>query len=196
MNLPLSATSKQTKQNIMDAFWELYTKHRIEQITVSSICSLAGYNRSTFYVYFRDVYDILDEIEKQIITPERFHKIVLSNLKHGADKKKVIAELMDFYEDNSKYFPVLLGEHGDPGFRKKLLKRLAPVVVATLNHPMTENVRKLSYIMEYQSAAVLSMITQWYSNGKDIPIEEFIDLLIAITTNGVQKEIFKVQSFH
>lgn len=188
----LSATALQTRQNILDSFWEFYTKNRIEQITVSKICNLAGYNRSTFYDYFKDVYDVLDQIENQIITPHRFQQIILSNLLPSVSKKNIVIELLQFYEENSKYFPVLLGEHGDPAFRKKLLKRLAPVVYATLNHTPTKNIQRLNYIMEYQSAAVLSMITKWYSNGKDMPVEEFIDLLIALTTNGVQKEILRI----
>jgi hypothetical protein len=55
---------------------------------------------------------------------------------------------------------------------------------------MTQNDR-LSYIFEYQSAAVLSIITKWYANGKDIPVEDFLQLIIDITTNGVQKELVR-----
>ena len=39
----------QTKQNFVDAFWELYKKYSIEKITVKQITDKAGYNRATFY---------------------------------------------------------------------------------------------------------------------------------------------------
>jgi hypothetical protein len=45
--------------------------------------------------------------------------------------------------------------------------------------------------MEYQSAAALSTIAKWYLNGKDIPLEQFLEILYSITSNGIQKELLK-----
>ena len=39
----------QTKQNLIDAFWQLYCLRPISQITVRDVVQRAGYNRSTFY---------------------------------------------------------------------------------------------------------------------------------------------------
>ncbi|MDD3306418.1 MAG: TetR/AcrR family transcriptional regulator [Acetobacterium sp.] len=75
MNTTLSSTAKITRQNLIDSFWRLYCKKSIEKITVKEICALAGYNRSTFYVYFKDAYEILEEIEEQTITVEDFKKL-------------------------------------------------------------------------------------------------------------------------
>ena len=77
MNTALTTTTQITRQNLIDSFWQLYCKKRIEKITVKEICDRAGYNRSTFYVYFKDAYEILDEIEEQTITVEDFKKIVI-----------------------------------------------------------------------------------------------------------------------
>ena len=57
----------QTKQNLIDAFWSLYCEKRIEKITVKEITQMAGYNRGTFYEYFTDVYDVLDQIELSLV---------------------------------------------------------------------------------------------------------------------------------
>ena len=40
---------------------------RIEEITVSEITKATKINRSTFYVYFKDVYDVLDQIENAFL---------------------------------------------------------------------------------------------------------------------------------
>lgn len=57
----------QTKQNIIDAFWQLYCQYPLSQITVTAVIARAGYNRSTFYEYFRDVADVLDTLEAFLI---------------------------------------------------------------------------------------------------------------------------------
>jgi len=189
MNSNLSLTSSQTKQNIMTAFWDLYTHNRIEKISVTQICTRAGYNRSTFYKYFLDVYDVLDKIEEQIITPEMLEQSVVSYLL--SDNKKVAFEhIIALFEKSSGYIPVLLGEHGDSAFRQKLMNKLIPVVSSHLNVSITSN-KNTKYILEYQSAAIFNTIANWYTNGKDIPAEEFIQLLLRISTNGVQQELIK-----
>ena len=192
MENKLSQSALQTKQNIMEAFWKLYEKERIENISVSSICKSAGYNRSTFYVYFRDIYEVLDAIEENIITVEEFKSIVLKNIMNNSGKEEIMTDVVNLYEKWNRYLSVLLGEHGDPAFRTKLLKRIAPVVLSLTKFPVIKNKIRLEYIMEYQSAAVLSIITRWYQRGKDLPIEELIDILICTTMNGVQKEIAKL----
>lgn len=62
-----SEVTAQTKQNLVGAFWSLYCEKRIEKITVKEITLKAGYNRGTFYEYFTDVYDVLEQIEKSLI---------------------------------------------------------------------------------------------------------------------------------
>jgi len=54
----------QTKENLIEAFWQIYCEKGLGKITVKEITAKAGYNRSTFYEYFTDVYDVLDQIEK------------------------------------------------------------------------------------------------------------------------------------
>jgi hypothetical protein len=43
----------------------LYMTRRIDKITVREVTTKAGYKRGTFYEYFRNVYDVLEQIEAQ-----------------------------------------------------------------------------------------------------------------------------------
>ena len=52
-----------TRKNLIDAFWKLYQTKPIERISVREITDIAGYNRGTFYLYFKDVHDVLEQIE-------------------------------------------------------------------------------------------------------------------------------------
>jgi AcrR family transcriptional regulator len=196
MNTKLSATAKITRQNLIDSFWLLYCQKRIEKITVKEICDLAGYNRSTFYVYFKDAYEILEEIEEQTITIEDFRKIVIKNLFYGNlfhdhRKKVILKSVLEFFEKNKTYLPVLLGENGDPHFRQKVLKKLTPTVLSMYKKLTPQELLEVRYLMEYQSAAMLSTIAKWYANDKDLPTEQFLELLLAATTNGIQIELSK-----
>ena len=194
MKNALSTTAKITRQNLVDAFWQLYCKKKIEKITVKEVCDLAGYNRSTFYAYFKDVYEILEEIEEQTISADDFKQIVLKKLFHGehfhADRKKIVlTSVIDFFEKNRTYLPTLL--NCDPLFRQKLLKKLTPAVLSMYKRLTPQEIMEVKYLMEYQSAAMLSTISKWYTDGKDLPMEQFIELLLSVTTNGIQHELSK-----
>jgi len=59
--------TEQTRKNIIMAFCKLYEEKPIEKISVKEIIALAGYNRSTFYEYFTDIYALLKFIEDDVI---------------------------------------------------------------------------------------------------------------------------------
>ena len=59
--------TEQTRANLRQAFWELYAERPVEKISVREITDRAGYNRATFYLYYHDVYELLDEIEDTVL---------------------------------------------------------------------------------------------------------------------------------
>ena len=67
-----------TRQRFVDVFCTLYATQPISRITVKELTTRAGYNRSTFYQYFKDVYDIQQYIEDQMMNDIR--RDILSHL--------------------------------------------------------------------------------------------------------------------
>jgi len=50
-----------TKENIIIAFWEIYREKSINKITIKELMDKAGYHRSVFYTYFKNIYDLLEQ---------------------------------------------------------------------------------------------------------------------------------------
>ena len=59
--------TEQTKLALKTAFWELYTQKPLEKITIKDITDTAGYNRGTFYLYYKDVYDIFTQVKDELL---------------------------------------------------------------------------------------------------------------------------------
>ena len=56
-----------TKQAFIEAFCELYSQKPIEKISVQEVANRAGYNRSSFYQHFCDIYELLDCLENDVL---------------------------------------------------------------------------------------------------------------------------------
>lgn len=62
-----------TKKAIKDTFLQLRAKKPLEKITVKELCELAYINKSTFYCHYKDIYDLSDSLELEIV-----HSIIKS----------------------------------------------------------------------------------------------------------------------
>lgn len=66
--------SQFTKKAIIQTFLQLLEKESMDKITVKDIVDSCGINRNTFYYYYRDIYDLIDDIfesEKQRILADK-----------------------------------------------------------------------------------------------------------------------------
>ena len=175
-----SQISAQTKKNLMDSFWNLYSEEGIEKISVREIVSKAGYNRSTFYEYFTDVYDVLEQIESSILPDLEKHQ----NVKLGFTLP--LNHFTEVYNRNKKYFVVLLGKDGDPSFQDKYKN-----VYKTLMRPHLQSLYENDFIlectMEYAISAMIGVMTYCYTQEEDPDIEKMLQLLWNLMNNGVMK---------
>ncbi|MCM1158677.1 MAG: TetR/AcrR family transcriptional regulator [Bacteroidales bacterium] len=58
---------RKTKKAIQDVFCELTKEKRLNEITVKELCAKADINKSTFYLHYRDIYDLANSIQSILI---------------------------------------------------------------------------------------------------------------------------------
>ncbi len=58
---------RKTKKAIQDVFCEMTKDKKLNEITVKELCARADINKSTFYLHYRDVYDLADSIQSILI---------------------------------------------------------------------------------------------------------------------------------
>lgn len=55
-----------TRYALQNALIVCMQQKPFNRITVREICETADINRSTFYMHYKDIYELLDEIEEQV----------------------------------------------------------------------------------------------------------------------------------
>ena len=181
----------QTKADLKEAFWRLYSQKPVEKITVGEVCSLAGYNRGTFYLHFHDLYELLDLIEDELIAGMTdCVETCMKRLQRDSGKLSCIAACKDvvlYYERNKGYIAVLLGTGGDPAFTFRLKDSLKPlwrtyVIGEDANRPEAE----IDLLLEYTLSGTLFMISQWLSQNDPIPAYRLAHLVYDFSIEGLR----------
>ncbi|MEG0303245.1 TetR/AcrR family transcriptional regulator [Gordonibacter sp.] len=84
MARPRKNEESPVEERLEKAFWSLVETLPLERITVGALAERAGCNRSTFYYYYRDVYDLLDRIIEANM-PQEIPALMFSHIVGGAD---------------------------------------------------------------------------------------------------------------
>ena len=176
----------QTREKLIQAFWSLYCEKKIEHITVKEITDKAGYHRSTFYEYFVDIYDVLNQLEDALL--EYIKMNVIQSLEAGLNDDFTL-NIANIYEEKGNYLSVLLGENGDPQFAQKM-KTIMRLALSNA-FGLSEKDIHTAYIFEFGLSALIGTLTYWYNNQREIPSKEMVKLTKSMLATGLLPEIQK-----
>ena len=98
-------------------------------------------------------------------------------------------QFMNMYEQNSKYYSVLLGEKGDPAFAGKLKNSIKPIILRVLNPSSIDEKALLDYTLEYTLSAMIGVMSYWFSQNNSISEEKLYNLISNLNTDGVFKHL-------
>lgn len=168
--------TEMTQRNFQDAFWLLYEKKSIDKITVKDICNLAGYNRSTFYQYYADVYDVLHKLEKQLLDEVDEFVVYLVEQANNFDASQALKAILEIFAHLNKYITVLLGPHGDTEFTRKVVENLKPIWIKYFFKTEQYTAAEVDLLMEYYISGLLSMYQKWFCDNNGVSIERIIQL--------------------
>lgn len=169
-----------------EAFLSLLNKKKFEFISVKEICETAGVNRSTFYLHYESLNDLLVETGEYInnkffsyFDHNEVKNFELDNLEdHELNfiKPAYLIPWLTFIKDNKVLFQTIL----------KRFKTLS--VVTSYNHLTDEvikpvldrlipNVEKQEYIYRFYVEGIIAIVKQWVKNDC-IQEPEYISNLI------------------
>ena len=58
---------QKTKKSIINSFLTLRSKKPLERITVKELSNAAQINKATFYLHYKDIYDLSEALENELL---------------------------------------------------------------------------------------------------------------------------------
>ncbi len=181
MNKQPEVTAR-TRETFIEAFWKLYRDNPVEKIRIDTLAKEAGYNRTTFYEYFTDIYDLLHQAEEELVTEYRtmLHSIFPDGVK-DASKADMVKSLMTLFDAYGDRIMTLTGEHGDTAFLNRLEERATPMMLLILG---TDVGVKTGYVESFVFNGIMGTLRHWYRDGKKLPKEQVFSLLYSMLYKG------------
>ncbi len=176
-----------TRQNIIDAFWSIYKEKTIDKITVSEITRITGNNRATFYHYFRDVYEVLETIEEELMTI--VHKEIQGILNNeqfqeiSRDSDVLYAISIPIFKEHGEKIFTLLDKNGNSKFKNKFRESIHTMLIKFWNVP--QNTEYEDYLLEYAYSAMIGLMSKWYRSKEEMSDADFFKMAQGLIANGM-----------
>jgi AcrR family transcriptional regulator len=173
-----------TETALTDAFIEIYFDKDLEKITVGDIVRRAGYNRGTFYAYFRDVRDILDKSEDRMVSSISDMSESLVSALLDPDKARLEKLILSLVNMNRSAFLVLILKAG-PETVAKLARFIVDKITAGNPGFSDEALEEMRQYLIYHFSAANGVLHYRYKKEGRFDVEAFVNFIFEIGKNGV-----------
>lgn len=180
--------SIQSSIMIYDALVELIQEKNYVEITVSEVVDRAKLGRTTFYRNFDSIDDVL-----RMKCDEKFHKLKDYLIEYYKENRSIPSPHTPFLKPFLRYWYV------NSSILEQLIKANRTDIIKesflTMCHTLATYIPKetnilfnySNYFIEIRSAVVISILTEWIKNNKNIAPDDLADILLS-----QMKEMIKI----
>ena len=166
-----------SKRLIQEALAELLEEKSFDSITVTDIVRRADINRGTFYAYYKDVKNLRDQLEAELMG--KLQKIIGENQKYldNGNFRPLVSQILNYAEENRSLIQMLSKASGIQQLQAMLLRLIQTYHTNNVRwpHPQWER-----YIQQYVACGLMGTIELWLNSPEPMSTEYLIDLMAAL----------------
>ena len=177
---------QRTQALLKDGLTELMQTKPVQNITVRELTDYVNLNRGTFYLHYRDIQDLLEHLENDIL--DEF--IEITNAHQPQDMKgkpfPLICDLYKFLEKNSDFVKLVLVNNQEQNFMNRIKEIIRERCVNDWDEIFANADPRLSEIYSsYVLSGCIGIIENWIRNGTRQSPEELARYTEDIMLNGL-----------
>lgn len=177
---------KRTKKLIRKGLAELAKEKSINKITVKELTDLIEINRGTFYLHYKDIFDLVESIENSLY--DEFNEIIKT-----VNPKTILETPIDilerfcvFINENADAFVMLIGENGDANFVYRIGTVMNDAVFELFSSIYPEmDSERYSFTYEYCKYGSVGLIRCWIIENHDWTPRQVAELWLRLIARGV-----------
>ena len=171
-----------TKRSIHTAFAELLTEKDMDDITVTDIACRAMINRKTFYNNYRGVYELVDELENEIV---RTFDAAMREIDFVENPYAVFVKLTDIINSDMDFYGALLRSSRNAGLIHKIRLTLQSKAQERFESRFDVPHERLSVMLDYAVSGMVAVYQSWFNSERRQSIEEISDIVGKMCLTGL-----------
>lgn len=173
-----------TRRQLKKGLAALMKEKSVNQITVKELVEEVDINRSTFYLHFKDIQDLLREIEEnmeaQIKRAIEEHPIVSGN----ENAFYFIEDMFRVLDEEREISKALIGPNGDMGFIHRIERIIKENSRGTLEKMFPGKKEDLKYFYAFCLSGCLGLVKVWLNEGEEKSPEEMAQVTFNMIANA------------
>lgn len=175
-----------TKMVLRESLLELLKTKPLNRITVTDLCTLADLNRGTFYSYYRDVFDLLEQIENDFFEEIRTYIQSSRSVRQYPD---FVYDIIDAVDKNREFCNILLGQNGDDQFLVRVLEAARETAIAEWSNMCTANIseQSMDYMYTFIANGAVGIVRDWLADSRGLSRTELTQFIIDFSSMGIDR---------
>ena len=173
-----------TRRQLKKGLAALMKEKSVNQITVKELVEEVDINRSTFYLHFKDIQDLLREIEEnmeaQIKRAIEEHPIVSGN----ENAFYFIEDMFRVLDEEREISKALIGPNGDMGFIHRIEQIIKENSRGTLEKMFPGKKEDLKYFYAFCLSGCLGLVKVWLNEGEEKSPDEMAQMTFNMIANA------------
>lgn len=177
---------RRTKKLIRQGLVELGKTKSINKITVKELTDCVDVNRGTFYLHYKDVYDLIESIENELYDEFNAKISYFTGEELLKNPLDICEAFCTHFHEHMDIYSVLLGQYGDAQFAYKigeLLNTKVYEIFKTIFPNMDKEKFDLAY--NYGKFGFVGLISCWFTEYPDRAPHQIAEMWLRLTTLGL-----------
>ena len=178
---------RKTKRQLRQALTVLLQEKPIKDITVREIADMVDINRGTFYLHYKDVFDMLEQIENDIF--EEFNALIRAHppAEDQGQPLPLLTDVFTYFAANADMAIALMGPNGDHAFIDKLKDLVKErCFYDWMQVYSSSNSKNFAYFYAFVVYGCIGLFQNWLETGMKETPEEMAALAEQMILNGVK----------
>ena len=183
---PVDRRVRKTRRQLRECLITLLKEKKVQDITVRELTDMADLNRGTFYLHYRDVFDLLEKTENELL--DEFNSLMY---RHNAQDltnnlAAVFVDIFHLVKDNSDLVYILLGENGDLNFVNRLKHLVREKCLQDWMEVFRSgNAAAFDAFFSFIVSGCIGLVQYWLQTGLKETPEQMAKLTEHIITKGI-----------
>lgn len=177
---------RKTRAQLRRGLAELLKEKSIREITVKELVETVDINRSTFYLHYTDIYDMMEKIENELI--DDIEELIQAHPVSPFNEESFpfIEDIFAILAENRDICASLLGPNGDISFLHRIEDIVSNHSLNALRRTFPDKIEDLKYSYAFCMSGCIGLIKTWLGGEYEESPQHMAEITFELIMNTLK----------